>query len=179
MIIIIIDKPETSACPWPRHKVITTTFSNSRKPFKSIFSQYSQSRIYLIDHLVYQSLCVRFWSTMEEWNFVNSIWTLSASVVFILLIWIILSRKFLKYVLDWSGFVVIRGVEIEEAFCTTAYLRGDLSSSMVNIDEMKVMQSFLKDLTDLLVTVSFLSQSFISAVAPKPMSSFLQIVLFC
>ena len=109
----------------------------------------------------------------------NSIWTLSASVVFILLIWIILSRKFLKYVLDWSGFVVIRGVEIEEAFCTTAYLRGDLSSSMVNIDEMKVMQSFLKDLTDLLVTVSFLSQSFISAVAPKPMSSFLQIVLFC
>ena len=143
------------------------------------FNQYSQSRIYLIDHLVYQSLRVRFWSTMDEWNFVNSVWALSASFVFILLIWIILSRKFLKYVLDWSGFVVIRSGEIEEAFCTTAYLRGDLSSSLVNIDEMKVMQSFLKDLTDLLVTVSFLSKSFISVVAPKPMSSFLQIVLFC
>ena len=109
----------------------------------------------------------------------NSVWALSASVVFILLIWIILSRKFLKYVLDWSGFVVIRGVEIEEAFYTTAFLRGDLSSSLVNIDEMKVMQSFLKDLPNLLVTVSFFSKSFISVVAPKPMSSFLQIVLFC
>ena len=58
--------------------------------------------------------------------------------------------------------------EIKEEFCTTAYLRGDPFGSLVNINEMKVMQSFLKDLTDLLVTASFFSKSFISVVALKP-----------
>ena len=58
--------------------------------------------------------------------------------------------------------------EIKKEFCTTAYLRGDPFGSLVNINEMKVMQSFLKDLTDLLVTASFFSKSFISVVALKP-----------
>ena len=65
--------------------------------------------------------------------------------------------KFLKYVLDRSEFVAIRSREIKEEFPTTAYLRGDLSSCLVTIDEMKVMQSFLKDLTDSLVTLSSFS----------------------
>ena len=102
----------------------------------------------------------------------NSVWALSASVVCVLLIWTILSRKFLKYVLDWSGLVANRSGEVEEEFHSTAYLRQYISSSLVNIDEMKLMQCFLKNLTDLLVTGSFYSTSFISLLEPKPTSGF-------
>ena len=109
---------------------------------------------------------------MEEWNFMSSAWALSASFVFNLLIWTILSRKFLKYALYQSRFVAIRSGKIMEEFNTTAYLRGDLSSSTVDIDQMKVMQSFLKDLTDSLVTVSFFSKLSISVVEPKLTSVF-------
>ena len=86
---------------------------------------------------------------MEEWNFVNSAWALSASFVFILLIWTILSRNILKSVLDRSGFVGIRSGEIKGEFRTTAYLRGTFPASWVFFE-----QSFLKDSTDSLMTVS-------------------------
>ena len=75
MIIIIIDKPETpfnTSLPMP-YKIKSS--QQHSWILENPLNQYRQSRIYLIDHLKFLKR-VRFWSNMEEWNFVNSGWAL-------------------------------------------------------------------------------------------------------